>query len=164
MSDLVVIGYDDMFKADEVLLTLARLQKEHLIDLEDACVVVRDEKGKIKLKQAHNLTAAGAMGGGMWGMLIGLIFLHPLLGLVAGGAAGALSGSMSDIGIDDEFIKELGATLDKGTSALFILVRQSTPDKVVPEIKPFGGKVLQTSLSIEDETKLKEMLEGAATP
>jgi len=71
---------------------------------------------------------------------------------------------MSDIGIDDEFIKELGATLDKGTSALFILVRQSTPDKVVPEIKPFGGKVLQTSLSIEDETKLKEMLEGAATP
>lgn len=163
MSDLIVIGYDDEFKADEVLLTLARLQKEYLIDLEDAAIVIRDKEGKVKIKQAQNLTAVGAVGGGFWGLLVGLLFFQPLFGVLAGAAAGALSGALTDIGIDDNFIKDLGSHLEPGTSALFILVRKSTPDKVLAEIKPYGGKVLRTSLSHSDEEALQAALqEGTA--
>lgn len=158
MSDLIVIGYDDEFKADEVLLKLARLQREYLIDLEDAAVVIRGKDGKVRIKQAQNLTAAGAIGGGFWGMLLGVLFLHPLTGVIAGMAAGALSGALTDIGIPDDFIKDLGGHLEPGTSALFTLVRKSTPDKVLDEMKPYGGKVLRTSLSYDDEVALQERL------
>lgn len=158
MSDLMVIGYDDEFKADEVLLKLAKLQREYLIDLEDAVVVVRSKDGKVRIKQSQNLTAAGAIGGGFWGMLLGVLFLHPLTGVIAGMAAGALSGALTDIGIPDDFIAELGSHLEPGTSALFILVRKSTPDKVLAEMAPYGGKVLRTSLSYDDEKALQEKL------
>jgi len=75
MSTLIVVGYDDLYKAEEVRLKLRRLQSEYLIDLEDAVVAVKDAKGKVKLHQAVNLTAAGAVSGGFWGSLVGLIFL-----------------------------------------------------------------------------------------
>ena len=101
MSNLVVIGYDDPFKAEEVRLKLRKMQKDYLIDLEDAVVAVKNEKGKVKLHQALNLTAAGAVGGGFWGSLIGLIFLNPLLGAAVGAAAGAVSGALTDVGVDD---------------------------------------------------------------
>lgn len=158
MSDLIAVGFDNEFKADEVLLDLAKLQQEHLIDLEDAVVVVRNQKGKVKVKQTQELVASGALSGGLWGLLIGLIFFNPLLGWAAGASAGALSGALTDIGIDDNFIRELGNTIEPGTSALFVLVRQATPDKVVAELKHFGGKVLRTSLSKEDEARLQEAL------
>ena len=158
MSTLVVIGYDDRFKAEEVRLKLMKLQKEYLIDLEDAVVVVKDEKGKVKLHQALNLTAVGAVSGGFWGSLIGLIFLNPLLGLAVGATAGAVSGTLTDVGIDDKFMKELAETLAPGSSALFVLVRKATPDKVLEEIKGTGGKVLKTSLSHDDEAKLQAAL------
>lgn len=111
MSTLVVIGYNDQFKAEEVLLKLLKLQKEYLIDLEDAVVAIKDAKEKVKLNQAVNLPAAGAVGGGFWGTLIGMIFLNPLLGFAVGATAGAISGALSDIGINDEFMKELAATM-----------------------------------------------------
>jgi uncharacterized membrane protein len=161
MSTLVVIGYDDRFKAEEVRLKLMKLQKEYLIDLEDAVVVTKDEKGKVKLHQAVNLTAAGAVSGGFWGSLVGLIFLNPLLGLAVGATTGAVSGALTDVGIDDKFMKELAETLAPGSSALFVLVRKATPDKVLEEIKGTGGKVLKTSLSHEDETKLQAALSAA---
>ena len=161
MSTLVVIGYDDQFKAEEVRLKLIKLQKEYLIDLEDAVVAVKDEKGKVKLHQAVNLTAAGAVSGGFWGSLVGLIFLNPLLGLAVGATAGAVSGALTDLGIHDNFMKELAETLSPGRSALFVLVRKATPDKVLEEIKGTGGRVLKTSLSHDDESKLKEALSGA---
>jgi uncharacterized membrane protein len=163
MSTLVVIGYDDRFKAEEVRLKLMKLQKEYLIDLEDAVVAVKDEKGKVKLHQAVNLTAVGAVSGGFWGSLVGLIFLNPLLGLAVGATTGAVSGTLTDVGINDKFMKELAETLTPGSSALFVLVRKATPDKVLEEIKGTGGKVLKTSLSHEDETKLQTAL-GAANP
>ena len=103
MSTLIVVGYNDLFKAEEIRLKLLRMQREHLIDLEDAVVVTKDTKGKVKLHQAVNLTAAGAVSGGFWGSLIGLIFLNPLLGLAVGATAGAVSGALSDVGIDDSF-------------------------------------------------------------
>lgn len=158
MSDLIVVGFKDEFKADEVLLDLAKLEREHLLDLEDAVVVVRNQKGKVKIKQTQDLVASGVLSGGLWGVLIGLIFFNPLLGWATGAAAGALSGSVTDIGIDDNFIKEIGNTLEPGTSAIFVLVRKATPDKVLEDLSQFEGKVLRTSLSKEDEAKLQEAL------
>ncbi|HAC66227.1 MAG TPA: hypothetical protein DCF68_22505 [Cyanothece sp. UBA12306] len=158
MSDLIAIAYDNEFKAEEVRLTLAKLQKEHLIELEDAAVVVKNKEGKVQLKQAINLTAAGAASGSFWGLLIGTLFFAPLLGAAVGAASGALSGALSDIGVDDDFMKELGETLQPETSALFVLVRKVTPDKVLEEISPYGGKVLRTSLTKDKEEELQAVL------
>jgi uncharacterized membrane protein len=159
MSDLVVIGFDDEHTAFEMRAELAKLQKEYLIEMEDVVVVTKNDKGKVKLHQAVNLTAAGAVGGGFWGMLIGMIFLNPLVGAAVGAGAGAISGKFSDIGIDDKFIKELGETITPETSALFVLVRKATPDKVLEELKGFKGKILKTSLTADKEEKLREVLE-----
>ncbi|MGK7952029.1 MAG: DUF1269 domain-containing protein [Xenococcaceae cyanobacterium] len=158
MSDLIAIAYDDEFKAEEVRLTLAKLQKEHLIEMEDAAVVVKDKNGKVKLKQAIDLTTAGAMSGGFWGLLIGTLFLVPLFGAAVGATTGAISGALSDIGVDDEFMRELGESLQSETSALFVLVSKVTPDKVLEEIAPYGGKVLRTSLTKDKEAELQEVL------
>ena len=167
MSDLVVLDFDGTGTADEVLTKLRSMQKEHLIDLEDACIVVHTEDGKVQIKQAVNLAAVGAASGATTGMLIGalagLLFLNPLAGMAVGGLAGAgfggLSGSMADYGINDEFIKGLGKTIPKGSSALFVLVRRSTPDKVLPEIERFKPRVLKTSLSKKQEDELRAALQ-----
>ncbi len=158
MSDLIVIAYDDEYKAEEVRLTLAKLQVEHLIELEDAAVVVKDENGKIKLKQAVNLTGAGAASGGFWGLLIGILFFAPLFGAAVGAASGALAGALSDVGVNDDFMRDLAQSLPNKSSALFVLVRKVTPDKVLDEVSKFGGKVLQTSLSKDEEAQLQEVL------
>jgi uncharacterized membrane protein len=166
MSDLIVIGYDKPNTAQEVLDELNRLKKEYLIDLADACVVVHAPDGKVELHQSVPLVkigaASGAATGMLWGALVGLLFLNPLAGMAVGGAAGAgmgaLSGKMSDYGINDDFIRKLGQTLQPNSSALFVLVRKVTADRVLPDIAHFGGTVLQTSLSSEQEAKLKEAL------
>ena len=162
MSNLIVIGFNNEADAFEMRAALAKLQAQYLIEMEDAVVVTRDAKGKVQLHQAVSLTAAGAVSGGFWGMLIGLLFLNPLAGLAIGAGSGALSGKLSDIGINDQFMKELGATLTEGTSALFVLVRKSTPDKVLEALKPFAGKgrVLQTSLTKDKEDELRAFMEG----
>src|SRR5262249_20920326 len=133
----------------------------YLLDLEDAVVVVKDEKGKVKLNQAVNLTATGAASGGFWGTLIGLIFLNPLLGFAVGATAGAVTGALTDVGINDHFMKELAGAMAPGSSTLFVLVRKATPDKVLEELKGTGGQVLKTSLSHEDEAKLQAALSAA---
>jgi len=157
MSDLIVIGFPDEFKADEVLLDLRKLEREYLIDLEDAAIVVRKKDGRVNIKQTQELVTAGALSGGFWGLLIGLMFFEPMLGIL-GAAVGALSGALTDIGIDDNFIQELGNTIEPGTSAIFVLVRKSTPDKVLDDLSKFEGKVLRTSLSHEDEAQLQAVL------
>ena len=161
MPTLVVIGYESEIKAEEVRLALLKLQREYLIDLGDAVVAVREDDGTVKLRQLVNLTAAGALGGGFWGTLIGVLFVNPLFGLAVGAAAGALSGALSDVGIDDKFLKQLAQTLRPGTAALCVLVRRATPDKVLEEIKGFGGTVIKTSLSHDDEVKLQAALSSA---
>ncbi len=138
---------------------LVKLQKEYLIEMEDVVVVTKNDKGKVKLHQAMNLTAAGAVGGSFWGMLIGMIFLNPLVGAAVGAGAGALSGKLTDVGIDDKFMQELGGMLTPGTSALFVLVRKATPDKVLEKLKGFKGKVLKTSLTIDKEEELQKTLD-----
>ncbi len=168
MSDLIVVGFDSTDEADKVLLKLGTLKKEYLIDLEDAVVVVRDENGKVHLKQSLNLTAIGAtsglLSGSLWGGLVGLLFLNPLAGFAIGGAigagTGALSGSLADYGIDDNFIKSLGETIPNNSSALFVLVRKVQPEKVLAELTGLRGKVIKTSLSPEQEARLQEALSG----
>ena len=168
MSDMIAVGFKGEHTADQVLNKLQALQKEYLIDLEDSCVVVRDQAGQVHLKQAINLTGAGATTGGlqgaMWGTLIGLLFLNPLIGMVTGAAigagSGALAGALADYGIDDKFIQSVGATIEPGSSALFVLVRSVTADKVLPELQPFAGTVLRTSLSNEQEARLQQALQG----
>lgn len=143
---------------------LARMQAQYLIELEDAVVVTRDPAGEVKLHQPRNLSAAGAICRTLLGSLLGLLFLHPLLGAAIGADSGALSGALTDIGIDDQFMKDLGATLTPGTSALFVLVRKSTPDKVLAGLQPFMGKakVLRTSLTKDKEDELHRALEGVS--
>ena len=124
--------------------------------------MVRHQDGKVKVKQSTSLVGAGAFGGAFWGMLIGLLFFMPWLGLAVGAISGALSGKFADIGIDDEFIKSVGSTIQPGTSALFLMVRQSTPDRVLDEVRGYKGvTVLRTSLSNEAEQKLRDAF---ATP
>jgi uncharacterized membrane protein len=161
MSTLVVVGFEDQFKAEEVHLKLLRMQKDYLIDLEDAAFAVKDKAGKVKLHQSVNLTAQGALRGGFWGALMGLIFLNPLIGMAVGAAAGAVTGALTDLGINNDFMKELGATLKPGSSVLFVLVRKSTPDKVLEELAGTGGKVLKSNLSHENEAKLQAALDAA---
>jgi uncharacterized membrane protein len=158
MSNLIVVAYPDEYRAAEVLATLRRLNKEYLIDLDDACYVTKDAQGKIKLHQNTSLTGAGAAWGGLWGMLIGLLFFVPFIGLAIGAGLGAISGHLADYGIDDKFAKQLTATLKPNSSAIFMLVRRSTPDKVVPELSQYGGTILQTSLPQETEAKLQDAL------
>lgn len=168
MSNLIVVAFKDENTADQVLNKLVSLQKEYLVDLHDSCVVIRDRDGKVRLKQAINLVGTGAASGGamgaLWGTLLGVLFLNPLAGLltgtVFGAGAGALSGKLADYGINDEFIKSMGETIQPGSSALFVLVRRASLDKVLPELAEFEGTVLKTSLSNEQEERLKQVLEG----
>jgi uncharacterized membrane protein len=164
MSNLVVVVFNDESTAFDVRAALAKMQKEYLIQMEDAVVVTKDAEGKTKLHQAVNLTASGAVGGTFWGMLVGLIFLNPLLGAAAGAAGGALAGRLTDIGINDQMMKEMAASFTPGSSALFVLVRKATGDKVLEGLKEFAGKgkVFQTSLAKDDEEALRAILEKPA--
>jgi uncharacterized membrane protein len=158
MADLVLIAYPDEATAEAARAKLMELQKQYLIQLGDAVVAVRNADGSVKLNQLMNTTAAGAAGGALWGTLIGLLFLNPILGAAAGASAGALSGYLTDVGIDDKFMKSAAEALTPGQAALCVLVRQVTADKVLPEMAPFGGTVLRTNLTDEQETKLRSAL------
>jgi uncharacterized membrane protein len=159
MSDLVAIAYPDLATAQEVAANTAQLQKSHEIELEDLVIVERRAGGKVKLHQP-SLAGTGAASGALWGGLIGLIFFMPLLGMAIGGAAGAAGGALSDYGIDDNFMKDLGNELDEGNAALLLLIRKVSVDKVLPQIK-IPGKVIQTSLDKESEERLSEALASA---
>ena len=157
MRKLIAVTYDTEFKAEEVRLQFLKMQKSYLVSLEDAVVVEKKQNGKVKLHQMYNLTASGAVGGGFWGV----IFMNPLLGLVVGAGAGAVAGALSDVGINDDFMKQLAEKLTPGTSALFVLVDSDLTDKVLDALRGTGGTVLQSSLSHEDEAKLQAALNSA---
>lgn len=156
MSDLVVLAFEDETGAGAMLDKMASLQKMQIVTLEDAAVVVRKQDGKVKVKQANSLVGAGALGGAFWGMLIGLLFFVPWLGLAIGAVSGAIGGKLSDVGIDDKFIKEVGETIEPGHSALFLLIAESTPDRLAEELAGTKAKVIQTSLSKEDDARLRD--------
>jgi len=159
MSDLVVVAFDDEETAGRVREKLEQMSKDYLVGLEDLVTVVRTKDGKVKMKQALNLVGAGALSGTLWGFIFGLIFLVPLAGAAIGAGLGALMGKLTDIGIDDKFIKSVGATIEPGSSAVFMLVKDVTPDKFLNELSEFRGTIIQTSLSEEDEAKLRSAFE-----
>jgi uncharacterized membrane protein len=162
MSDLVAVAYPDLDTARAVMDRLRQAQTEHLLELDDAVIVERRDDGKIKLHQSLSTAGAGAAGGALWGGLIGLIFLAPLLGMAIGAAAGGAAGALTDIGVDDRFMKELGDKLEPGNAAVFVLVRRVTADKVLENIE-HPGEVLKTSLSQENEDQLREALARAGS-
>jgi uncharacterized membrane protein len=161
MSTLVVVLFNDETTAFEMRTALLKMEKEYLIDLEDSVVVTKNHQGKTKLDQAVNLTSTGAVGGGFWGMLIGMMFLNPILGAAVGAGMGAVSGKLSDIGLNDQMMKDLAQSFTPGSSALFVLIRKATADKVLAGLKDFAGKgrVFKTSLNKDDEATLREALE-----
>jgi uncharacterized membrane protein len=161
MSDLVVVVYPSEARAEEVRQKLFDLQKEYLLELGDAVIATKTESGKVKLNQVVNTTAAGAATGSFWGLLIGFLFLNPLVGVAAGAASGALAGALTDIGIDDKFMKDLGDNLQPGSAALFVLIRKMTADKVLKAVEGFGGTVLRTSLDETREDALRDALRQA---
>jgi uncharacterized membrane protein len=158
MSNLIAIAYPDFDTAERVRLELLQATKEHLVTLEDAVVVECRPDGKIKLHQAASATGVGAAGGALWGGLIGLLFLAPLVGMAVGAASGAVAGKMTDTGVNDEFIKELGAKLQPGNAALIALGSTDARDKLMERFTPYGGEVIQTSLDNEDEEQLRRAL------
>jgi uncharacterized membrane protein len=163
MSTLVVLKFDSVDGARQMRERLLTLQKQQLLQVEDAAIMSKDANGKPKLEQLHNLAGAGALGGAFWGMLFGLLFFIPIFGLAVGAAAGAIAGSMSDVGIDDKFIKQVGESITPGTAALFLLVSNVTVDKVLDQIKDIKFEVLQTNLSNEQENQLRSALGQPAT-
>lgn len=165
MSTLVAVVFNDETTAYEMRTALFKMQAEYLIEMEDSVVVSKNLKGKTSLDQAVNLTSAGAVGGGFWGMLIGMLFLNPILGAAVGAGMGALSGKMNDIGLNDQMMKDLAKSFTPGTSALFVLIRKATADKVLAGLKDFAGKgkVFQTSLNKDDEATLRAALEKPDT-
>ena len=170
MSDLIVVGFDSTTKADEVLWRLRAMQSQDLVDLEDAVVVIRDQAGRVQLKQSIDLAdlqaSSGLLAGSFLGGLIGMLFLNPTAGFLLGGmfgaGAGALSGSLADYGIEDDFIKSLAQTIPNHSSALFVLVRKARLNKVLAQLSDVGGKVLQTTLSSDQEKRLQEVLAGSS--
>src|SRR3974390_985863 len=160
MSDLVEIVFPTEAKAEEVRQKLLGMQKEYLIELGDAVIAVKDAKGRVKLNQLINTTAAGAVSGAFWGSLIGLIFLMPLAGAAIGAASGAIGGKLSDVGLNDKWMKDTAAAIQPGTAALFVLVRKVTADKVLDGLKGEGGTVMKTSLDHTKETALQAALAG----
>jgi len=162
MSDLVAIVYPAEAKAEEVRQRLFALQKEYLINIGDAVIATKTEAGNVKLNQIMNPTAAGAVSGSFWGLLIGVLFLNPVIGVAIGAASGALGGALTDVGINDRFMKELSANLQPGNAALFVLAHGMTADKVLNAIKGYGGVVLKTSLDETKEQALRDAL-GRAT-
>ena len=158
MSELIVIGYDDEHRAAEVLETLKEPQKEHSLELDDAVYVTKDLAGEVELHQSAHPAASGAKRGAFWGLLIGALFLAPVAGVAVGAGAGALRGALKDAGIEDNFMSDVSQLMGPGNSAIFLLVRKATPDKVLPQLAQFGGMVLRTSLSYDAEARLQTAL------
>ena len=162
MSDLVVIAFPSEAKAEEVRQKILELQKEYLIELGDAAIAVKQPDGSVKLNQLVNTTTMGAVSGTFWGTLIGLIFLNPLAGAAIGAASGAIGGALTDVGVNDNFMKDVSQTLQSGNAALFLLIRKLTTDKVLEDLKGVGGTVLRTSFDHTKEEALRTALAGVA--
>ncbi len=157
MTNLTVWKFHTVDGAQQALGKLAALQKEHLIEVVDAAIVTWPTgKKKPKTKQAFDLTSTAALDGAFWGMLFGWIFFVPIFGMAMGAAMGALSGHFSDYGINDDFIKEVQSKVTEGTSALFLMTGAATLDKVSEAFQGESMELIQSNLSHEQETTLRE--------
>lgn len=163
MSKLVVIAYDAPNKAAEVRSRLRKLQQEQIIDLEEVLVAVKDEEGEVSLLQTYKPTATGAANRGFWNTLVGLVLMNPVLGMSTARGSNAVSNALTEVGIDEEFMKDLTATFQNDSSVLFALIRGAgSPEKVLAELRGTGGRVLETDLAHAMEEKLQAALDAAA--
>jgi uncharacterized membrane protein len=162
LSTLAVIAYPEQGTAAEAAAALQRMQKELLIELEDVAWVTKAQDGKMKLHQSLGLTGAGATGGALWGFIFGLLFLVPIAGMAVGAATGALAGKLSDYGIDDKWITEVASSIQPGGSGLFVMARGANQERVLPEMAKFGGTVIRTNLTAEQQQALEEALSSSA--
>lgn len=161
MSELMVIGYDNHEKAEHAREVLFGLAREYLVDVNDAVVATADANGEVKLNQYVNTLAIGASGGAFWGILVGLIFFNPIIGVAAGAATGAVAGALTDYGINDKFMKDVASVLQPGQAALFILANRASSDRVIEKLGAEGGRVLRTNLDTSQEQKLREAFDRA---
>ena len=161
MSDLLVIEFPSEAKAEGVRDMLLAMQKEYLIELGDAVVAVKDDRGRVKLNQLFQPVAHGAVSEMLWGSLIGLLFMMPLAGAAVGATSGALRGRLADLGINNAFIRQAARTLKSGNAALFLLIRKMTTDKVLAALRSAGGTVLRSSFDETKEEALQAALAGA---
>lgn len=153
MSDLLAITYPDQYRGAEVFASLQRMEAERFADFEDAVYVTKDYRGNVKLHHAVNLTCAGTSSGIVWNALIGSLFAAPVIGLAVG-SAGSVTGKLSDYGIEDRFVKDLGISTPPGSSVIFVLVRKATVVEVMSEMEKYGGTVLHSALSPDAEQRL----------
>jgi uncharacterized membrane protein len=160
-SNLTVIVFDDELKAEEARLKLLRLQREGFIELEDAVVVVKEQDGTVRYHEMHRLARKGGFAGSITGLIVGSILFSPLIGAVFGAVTGALSASLTDVGVDDQFMKDLSREFKPECSALFTLVRKADPERVREAFLGFGGRVLVNSVSKEREVFIQELLDAA---
>jgi uncharacterized membrane protein len=161
MATLVAIGYPDQGTAEQARDTVAQLESELIIQADQVASISRDAEGKYHVHTSHGGaggTAGGAVWGGFWGLLFGLLFFIPFAGWAMGAGLGALFGHMSQKGIDKAFQEQVREYLKPGTSALFMVIEQATPDKAIAALEQYGGTVIKTSLSDEDTQKLQEAL------
>lgn len=158
-ATLVAIGYPDEGTAEYARAEVERLEADLIIQADQVAAISRDESGKYHVHSAHSGgTSGGAIWGGFWGLLFGLLFFIPIAGLAIGAGLGALFGHVTGQELDDEFVRQVREQLKPGTSALFVVVEQVTPDKAIAALRQYGGTVLKTSLSDEQTQKLQEAL------
>jgi uncharacterized membrane protein len=160
MATLVAIGYPDQRTAEEARQTVQSLEADLIIQADQVAAISRDEEGKYHITTTHGATSgsSGAVWGGFWGLLFGLLFFIPFAGLAIGAGFGALFGHLGKNAIDQEFQDQVRDQLKPGTSALFMIIEQATPDKAIAALNKYGGTVIKTSLSEEDTAKLQEAL------
>jgi len=152
MATMTVWKFESASGAENALELLERLQKEALVQVDDAAYVYWPEgRRRPKTEQLHSLTGAGALGGSFWGLLFGLIFFVPLLGLAVGAAMGAMAGSMSDVGIDDDFIRDVREKVTPGTSALFVMTSNAVADRVLEQLQTSRGASQLIAAELQDE-------------
>ena len=165
MATLVAIGYPDQGTAEQARETVSRLESELIIQADQVAAISRDLDGKYHVHTSHGGggTAGGAVWGGFWGLLFGLLFFIPFAGWAMGAGLGALFGHMSEKGIDKAFQQQVRDYLKPGTSALFMVIEQVTPDKAITALQEYGGTVIKTSLSDEDTKRLQEALQPPAS-
>ncbi len=161
MATLVAIGYPDQTTAEDARATVAQLEAELVIQADQVAAISRDQEGKYHVHTTHGAesTGAGALWGGFWGLLFGMLFLIPFAGWVVGAGVGALFGHFGEKNIDKAFQQQVRDYLKPGTSALFMVIEQATPDKAIAELEKYGGTVIKTSLSDDDTRKLQEALQ-----
>jgi uncharacterized membrane protein len=158
MANLIVIAFDDPDQAGQVRESLAKGEHGGYISLDDSAVVVKDADGKVHIKnELDRGVKIGAVGGGLLGLLVGAIFF-PLGAMLMGALGGAVVGSLLDMGVSKNFVKEVSESLGPNSSAIFLIVRDANPDYAIAAMRQFNGKIIQTTLDESAEENLRDAL------